>query len=1282
MFVFALKPPGQNGTWHRRPRCGKLASVALTVAALLTAADSPAAQLIWDAGDTNNGATIDAASGSWNTDTANLNWNDGAGNVSWTQTSVTAALNGATFAGPDTAAGTYQIALDGSQIAFNNLTINANGYVFSGANLYQTPANAVLSVADGVGVTFNNNISGPNSALVWRLGAGGSPASMTLLGNFTGGQFAVGSTNGSTLWLGGGGTSAGGVFTINANTIHTNGTWNNTATWQVGRPGAGGTYADAGKAVFPGVYTMDGDSAILNLSAQMMISRSAGSGKVIIKKGTVNLTAASANATVEVLKDAGAEGRGFFSMEGGTMTVGSSANAGVIGLAKFGAGANSQAVFSQSGGTIRAWGGIISGGSGTFNSSSISAFTNSGGFLYIGNVGGVGISLGGATPATNYFVFSGGTVGALQSWSSTVPLTLDTLNGNITFQCADEWFTPYNITLSGALTGPGGLYKTGGGTLTLGGANDYAGSTVVSNGILKIVPVLSPTHGPLTLDGSAGWPYASLSIAPVSAGQFMTVNGNLTYAVGMVTSDFDFGGLPPSTSVAPIQVANNVVCTVTPDFTIAGSAIAVGTYPLIQYGGSVSGTLPATPTVLPASTSGYITNIVATKTIALVVTSSPVSAALTWRIGSGDWGLIAAQNWSLFGSPINYTEPNGVEFDDTASGPFPITVSTVTAVSPTAITILSTNDWTISSNGGSIDGPASLTKAGSGTATLSGANTYSGGTTISGGQLNINNGGDSAANSAIGTGPLTLALGAKVDNASGQPVTLQPSIAQHWQDDWTYVGSANLNTGDGAVALGSSVVVLTVANNTLEVGGAISDNWNAYKLTKAGSGTLTLGTDNYFSGGMQLDSGLLQLKTAYGLGSGSFIISGSGAIDNLSGADLDVMGITGVTLPTTGTITYLGTSNSLSFGTVAAIQSGQGNKILNVVNNTLTFGGDFTTGNSLITKTGQGRLVLSGSGTSQFVGNVNEGELVLAHDFNSAIGTGGGSGGYGLLVQSNAVATLAGTLENQIPNGVGGASYIQTRLNAGGILDMNGKNETLDMLSMTNGVLRNSLAGYWSTLTIAPTGGAHDTNAVILSDANNVLDVPSNDAGLYVAGNVTGTGSLVKSGLGVVDLQGDNSYTGNTTVSNGTLILRFPFLAATSTVSVHTNALLGNNGVLNLNFPGSETNTVAALVLGGVSKPEGVYSATTDPGYLAGTGSLHVAVVVATNPTNIQFSVSGNILSLSWPSDHLGWTLQTNAVSVVTPASWFPYPGSPLVTNVDISINPAATNVFFRLVYP
>ena len=109
---------------------------------------------------------------------------------------------------------------------------------------------------------------------------------------------------------------------------------------------------------------------------------------------------------------------------------------------------------------------------------------------------------------------------------------------------------------------------------------------------------------------------------------------------------------------------------------------------------------------------------------------------------------------------------------------------------------------------------------------------------------------------------------------------------------------------------------------------------------------------------------------------------------------------------------------------------------------------------------------------------------------------------------------------------------------------------------------------------------------------------------------------------------------------------------------------------------------MAALILNGVSKPAGVYSATTDPAYLTGTGSLQVSPTVATNPTNIIFGVTGTSLSLSWPADHKGWTLQTNAVGVASPAAWFPYPGSSGVTNVTITIEPAITNLYFRLVYP
>ena len=1258
ILVCDLKPAGPNGTLRRW--CKKSAAVALAAAALLTAASSPAAQLTWDAGNTNNGATIDAASGSWNTDTTtNFNWNNGSINTNWTQTSTTAGLNGAIFAGADAAAGTYQVALDGVQIAITNMAVNVNGYAFSGSPVY-LPTGTILSLSNGVNVTFNNNIIGNNATENWRLGLGGAASSMSVLGSVSGGQFAIGSTNGSTLWLGG--NVSGGVITLNANVIHTNGTWANTATWQVGRPGAS-IQPDAGKAAFPGIYTMDGVSAILNLSKPMQIARAAGGvGTVIIKNGTVNLTGNTADSIVSILNDNLAV-QGSFLMQGGTLNVGSSSAAGPISLARAGTALGAKSIFSQSGGTIKAWGGIISGAaSGTYLAST-SAFTNSGGFLYIGNVASVGISRGAASAPTNYFVFSGGTVGALQSWISTVPLTLDTLNGNITFQCADDTAASFNIGLSGALTGPGGLFKTGGGTLTLSGANNYEGSTVVSNGILKIVPLLSPANGSLTLDGSAASP--SLSVAPASAGQFMTVNGNLTYAAGTVTADFNFGALPPSSSVAPIQVTNNVVCTVTPDITIVGSAIPVGTYPLIKYTGSVSGTLPAAPTVLPAATTGYITNITATKTIALVVTSSPVTASLAWRVGSGGWALITNQNWTLFGGAINYTEPNAVQFDDTATGPFPVTITNLAAVNPSAITVLGTNVWTVLGNGGSIGGVASLTKAGNGTVTLTGTNTYSGGTTVSGGQLNINNGGNSAANSAIGTGSLTLALNAKVDNTSGQSVTLQPTIAQNWQDDWTYVGSTNFNTGAGAVALGSSVVLLTVSNNVLEVGGAISDGGNVYKLQKAGSGTLTLGTDNSFSGGMQLDSGLLRLKTANGLGNGSFTISGSATFDNISGADMAVTGISGVTVPASATITYLGTSGSMDFGILPLVQSGEGSKIFNVASNTLTFGGAFTSGNSTVTKTGQGKLVLGGSGVSQFTGNVNEGELVLAHDANQAIGSGNAS--YGLLAQSNAVAKLAGTLQNQIPDA------IPVKLNAGGVFDMNGNSETVSSLSMTNGLLRNGAVGGASTLTAAN---------VVLRNTNNLFDVPDAGSSLVVVGNVTGTGSLVKTGSGSADLQSAGSYTGNTTVSAGTLTLNSPFLVVTSTVTIYTN------GILNLNFAGAETNTVGFLVVNGVSKPAGLYNASTDSPYLAGAGSLLVVPPVTINPLpgTIQVSVSGSTLSLGWPTN-LGWILQnqTNTLNVGLVANsnaWFNVPGSDIVTNTSITINPANGAVFYRMVHP
>ncbi len=92
----------------------------------------------------------------------------------------------------------------------------------------------------------------------------------------------------------------------------------------------------------------------------------------------------------------------------------------------------------------------------------------------------------------------------------------------------------YAVSLTGLLSGPGGLTKTGAGPLTLTAVNDYAGTTTVAGGTLKLLGTSIATPG--------AWnPVLNLGGADVQAGTLV----------------FDYaGGTSPAATIQSLLAAS------------------------------------------------------------------------------------------------------------------------------------------------------------------------------------------------------------------------------------------------------------------------------------------------------------------------------------------------------------------------------------------------------------------------------------------------------------------------------------------------------------------------------------------------------------------------------------------------------------------------------------------------------------------------------------------------------------------------------------------------------
>jgi autotransporter-associated beta strand protein len=503
-------------------------------------------------------------------------------------------------------------------------------------------------------------------------------------------------------------------------------------------------------------------------------------------------------------------------------------------------------------------------------------------------------------------------------------------------------------------------------------------------------------------------------------------------------------------------------------------------------------------------------------------------------------------------------------------------------------------------------------------------------------------------------------------------------------------------------------------------------------LTKTGNGTLILANNNTYSGGTTISAGTLQIGSGAAsgtLGGGSVTnnialvvnhsdsvsvtspITGTGSITQSGVGSLTLSGANtysgGTVLTSTGVL-VITNSNSLGTGPLN-LQSAQ-----TAATPTFQIGGEVTITNALNIDSSTGRemiyatngnnilsgsLVITGATSSTLVVQnsdaPNAGTLltvsgsITGTNFSNTLSLRGNSGNFGLLsgvvtapnmqmnLNGNATWTISstgnswsffsfsggaannqGTLVCGAANCLPAGAKVNWSANSSNILDLAGASQTIGGLDC-------------STTTSMPAV----TNSSATSDAVLTLNAGTNAytfAGAIKDGATHKISLTVSSGTNT--LTGTNTYSGNTTVNGGKLVIQLPTLASNSTVTV------ANGAVLQLGF--AVTNQVAALVLNGISKAAGVYNNTTDPTYLAGTGSLLVQSSIANYPTNITFSVNGGTLNLSWPATHLGWYAQSNSVSVANTNFWFDVPNSQNATNLVISVNPAQKNVFYRLRHP
>ncbi len=564
--------------------------------------------------------------------------------------------------------------------------------------------------------------------------------------------------------------------------------------------------------------------------------------------------------------------------------------------------------------------------------------------------------------------------------------------------------------------------------------------------------------------------------------------------------------------------------------------------------------------------------------------------------------------------------------------------------------------------------PLNLVMAGSGTLTLTGSNTYTGSTIVQSGVLQVGSGGALGSSSGV-----TVVSGATLDLTGGAWVPSSIAITD-LAGTLEATDISGIDTWAGPITLDSSSggTLAAGAGSTLTVSGAVSGSGS---LTAGGPGMpgiVDFWAANTYAGSTTVENGTLEVGSSGALGSSSGVRVGIGAILDLTGnvsvpSSIAITDLAG-TLETTdasGIDTWAGpiTLDGSFRGTLGA---GTGSTL--AVSGAVS-GGDLSAGTSRLT----GTVDLS-NGRNDFLsttvayGTLQDGtanalptgatlDVATRATFDlygndqtvaslgSSAGTITNTGSAGSTLTDNEAGTAnvpatltngtaplnlvmagSGTLTLAGSNTYTGSTMFQSgelRVASGGALGSSsgvtvGTAATLDLtggVSVPSGIPITDLAG---TLETTDASGI-DTwaGSVTLDSSSRGTLAAGAGSTLAVSGAVAGNGSLAAGGPGMsgtVDFEAANTYTGGTSVEDGTLEL-----GSSSALGSSSWVTVGSGATIDLTGDVSIPSSMAITDLAGILE-------TTDP---SGTDTWAGSIILDSSSGGTLGAGTGATLAVS-----------------------------------------------------